>query len=135
MSEGRNERLVASLAMYDWAEVRWATDAFWLDLAENCRRRGIEAPAELDRDHPHQELCRDRSLVFGQVCGYQFAMELKEAVELVATPCYSVRGCTGTDYSSFLLVHRDSSYASIRDLRGAVAIVNSTVSLSGYSAF
>jgi ABC-type phosphate/phosphonate transport system substrate-binding protein len=135
MSAGGKERFAASLAMYDWEEVRWATDAFWMDLAENCRRRGIEAPAEFERDRAHLQLCRDPSLVFGQVCGYHYATELKGVVELVATPRYAARGCTGMDYSSFLLVHQDSSHASIRDLRGRVAIVNSTASQSGYSAF
>ena len=65
--------------MYDWVEVRWATDAFWVGLAGSCRRHGIDAPAELDRERPFQELCRDPMLIFGQACGYHYLVELRKS--------------------------------------------------------
>jgi hypothetical protein len=41
--------MIASLPMYDWPEVREATDAWWAGLARHLRDAGFEAPDRLTR--------------------------------------------------------------------------------------
>jgi hypothetical protein len=36
--------MIATLPMYDWPEVREATDAWWAGLARHLRGAGFEAP-------------------------------------------------------------------------------------------
>jgi len=46
-----NAQLVAALSMYDWPEVRGEVDAEWVQLRDELRSSGIEAPESLARAH------------------------------------------------------------------------------------
>ena len=117
--------------MYDWPEVRAATDALWSGIAAHMRTAGVEAPSGLERGLGLQELWRHPGLVLGQTCGLPYVLTLRGAVQLVATPRYSAEGCAGADYASAILVRADDSAADLEALDGRVAAINDPMSLSG----
>ncbi len=118
--------MIASLPMYDWPEIRKATDAWWKGLSHHL---GITA--ELDRGADYFAPWRRPDLVFSQTCGYPLTHEFKGLLKYVSTPHYAVAGCDGASYSSFILAREKLSPA---DLRGAVATVNNPDSMSGMLA-
>ncbi|MEZ5668565.1 MAG: PhnD/SsuA/transferrin family substrate-binding protein [Alphaproteobacteria bacterium] len=120
--------------MYDWPEVRWATDALWDSLAQRLRDAGIAAPAALDRSRPPERVWRDPGLVFGQTCGYPLVTTLWRRVALIAIPRYGVEGCDGAAYSSMIVVRADDPAAALADLDGRTAAINDAASLSGMLA-
>ena len=78
--------MIAALQMYDWPEVREATDLWWAGIA---RHLGIDVP--LSRPADFTAPWRRDDLLFGQTCGYPFTHALKGQVKLVATPHYACR--------------------------------------------
>ena len=120
--------------MYDWPEVAWATDALWRAVAERVNAAGIAAPAALDRSHDAEAVWRDPGLVLSQTCGLPFATRLRQAVQLVATPIYSVAGCEGPLYSSVVIARREEQGKALADFAGRRAAFNADDSLSGYVA-
>jgi ABC-type phosphate/phosphonate transport system substrate-binding protein len=126
---------VAALPMYDWPEIRAATDAFWRAVRGAAARRGLGLPATLDRARAPFDLWADPALVLGQTCGLPFVTRLRGKVRLLATPCYAATGCDGPRYASMIVVAKNSRYRRLEDLRGARAAYNATHSQSGYAAF
>lgn len=124
---------VASLPMYDWPEVTWATDVLWEAISERLERGGIKAPVMLSRARPVEEVWRDPGLVLSQICGYPYATRLKRTVRLVGTPVYAAEGCEGPLYSSAVVKRRGEAGRRLSDLSGRVAF-NAVDSLSGYVA-
>lgn len=121
--------------MYDWPEVRQATDALWAAIAGAVRARGLDAPETLDRTRPPEDQWRDPDLLFSQACGYPYATALRGTVRLVATPVYVAEGCEGPAYRSAIVVRSDDPARGLADLRGRTAAFNAPNSQSGYSAF
>jgi len=127
--------LVASLPMYDLAEVRTATDRLWRLLAAALRDAGVSGvPDALSRDEPYPEFLLRDDLLLSQTCGYPLVHAFKDSLRPVATPCYAVPGCTGAEYSSVVLVRAASDHQAMDSLRGGVCAVNSPASQSGYNA-
>lgn len=120
--------------MYDWPEVRPATDALWRAFAEALHRRGIAAPSALDRDGDRYAQWRDQALLLSQTCGYPYANTLKGSLRLVAVPVYTAEGCVGPTYRSVVVVRTDDPARGIADLRGRTVAYNAADSQSGYSA-
>ena len=50
---------------------------------------------------------------------------------LALKPVYRTPGCIGGSYRSFIVVHRESSAASLEDLRGARCTIDGVASQSG----
>lgn len=125
---------IAALAMYDWPEVAAANDALWEFLAARLRQAGIAAPTRLDRTLRHDQPWRLRHLLLAQTCGYPFVTQLRDKVQLVATPCYSAPGCAGADYCSVIVASRRSGIGSLAEIGATTAAVNSEQSQSGYWA-
>ncbi len=63
-------------------------------------------PAALERGRDRDEQWRSPDLLLSQTCGYPLTHALAGRVDLVATPCYGVRGCEGADYRSLVVVAR-----------------------------
>jgi ABC-type phosphate/phosphonate transport system substrate-binding protein len=126
--------LVASLPMYDWPEVAWATDALWTAVAARLRSTGIAAPAALDRSRPSEDVWLDPGLVLSQACGYPFSRRLIGKVRLVGTPVYEVEGCEGPYYSTVIVARRGEG-GGLSDFGDRRFAMNSDDSLSGYVAF
>jgi ABC-type phosphate/phosphonate transport system substrate-binding protein len=122
---------LAALPMYDLPAVRWATDALWAALAATLPG----APATLTRDRPAEAIWTDPDLLLAQTCGYPLVTTLAGKVQVVATPCYEAPGCEGPLYRSAIIVRRDNPAATLGDLRGRRAAVNSVTSNSGMNLF
>lgn len=119
--------MLASLPMYDWPEIRAATDAWWAGIA---RHAGLGFP--LSRVDDYAGHWRRDDLVFSQTCGYPFTHGLAENLTLVATPHYETEGCAGPDYLSFVFARERPEQLS--GLAGAIAAVNTPDSMSGMLA-
>lgn len=122
---------VASLPMYDWPEVRPATDAWWAALRDALRAQGIPAPDALSRDGDHWE---DPGLVLGQTCGLPFRRHLRGRVTLLGAPDYGLDGLAPGYYCSVLVVGRDDPAPDGAALRSARYAYNARLSQSGFAA-
>ena len=118
--------MIASLPMYDWPEVRQATDAWWAGLA-----RHFGVAASLDRGPDHTAPWHRSDLLFSQTCGYPFTHALRGKLRLVATPHYGAGGCNGPDYCSMILAREAGPPAAFR---GSRAAINHADSMSGMLA-
>jgi ABC-type phosphate/phosphonate transport system substrate-binding protein len=127
--------MIASLPMYDWPEVRQATDAWWAGLARHLRDEGFDAPDMLTRGGDSATTqWRRPDLVLSQTCGYPLMHDFKDRLEVLATPAYGVEGCSGPLYSSAIVVRSDAGISRLEDLKGATAAYNALDSLSGHLA-
>lgn len=123
-----------SLPMYDFPEIRAATDAVWAAIRARLVAGGIAAPAALDRRADHAAVWEAPDLLLSQTCGYPYVTRLRGRVRLVATPVYRAPGCEGPRYRSVLVVRADDPARGLADLRGRRAAVNAGDSQSGMSA-
>ncbi|MDP4824152.1 MAG: hypothetical protein NWR47_09420 [Aestuariivirgaceae bacterium] len=112
--------MIASLQMYDWPEIRDATDAFWHGLA-----RHMGEAVELARPADHKAPWRDPALLFSQTCGYPFTHEFAGKLTLLGTPHYAAEGCDGFTYCSFIFA---------RNSAPQIAVINDDDSMSGMLA-
>lgn len=118
--------MIAALQMYDWPELRAATDAWWAGLA---RHLGVDFPLSRPDDFTAPWFRDD--LLLGQTCGYPFTHALNGKVTLIATPHYAADGCAGADYRSILFAREKKPLAAYR---GGIAAVNTPDSMSGMLA-
>lgn len=118
--------MIASLPMYDWPEVRDATDRWWQGLS-----RYLGVKMGLDRSPDHFAPWRRPDLAFSQTCGYPFTHEFKGLLHYLATPHYAVPGCEAADYCSLIMARVNQPLAAFR---GGVAAVNNADSMSGMLA-
>ncbi len=128
-------RLLASLGMYDMAWLAASNRTIWAWLRDRLRASGVrEAPDTLEDHMPLWDIWRSPDLLLAQTCGYPL-LTLGDAVQMVATPTYDLRGCEGPLYRSLLVVAARVSAESIGELRGLRAAVNDWDSNSGMNAF
>ncbi len=73
-------------------------------------------------------------LLFSQTCGYPLIRELAGHVQLGRRSALQRTWLRRFEYSSALIVRRDSAFRSLADLRGKVAGFNERGSQSGYNA-
>src|SRR5262245_23896215 len=127
--------MIISLPMYDWPEIRWATDSWWAGLCGHFQGAGFRnLQKEHDRTTPlHDQWCSP-DLLFSQICGYPLLHQFDGLLELLGTPCYAAAGCQGAAYSSNILVRDDSPIWTVEELRGRTAAYNSSDSMSGHLA-
>jgi ABC-type phosphate/phosphonate transport system substrate-binding protein len=118
--------MIASLPMYDWPEVRDATDRWWRGIAGHL---GVSAP--LSRIEDHASAWRRPDLLFSQTCGYPFTHEFRGKLKLVAAPHYGADGCDGFNYRSIIFVREK---APLSAFSGSIAAVNAPDSMSGMLA-
>ncbi|CTQ54983.1 phosphate/phosphite/phosphonate ABC transporters, periplasmic binding protein [Roseibium album] len=134
---GKNHFAVR-LSMYDWPEVREATQHLETSLQDaisealGLNQSDIQAwPENMDLlaawSHP--------DVLLTQTCGYPLTHALKGRVRLIGAPHYAFSGCIGPRYCSQLVVRKDSRFDELEDLRGARAVFNGTDSQSGMNTF
>lgn len=119
--------MTISLPMYDWPEVREATDAWVQGI---MRHRG-QRDAAVNHDPDYFNGWRRDDLVFSQTCGYPFTHEFRGRLAYLATPHYAVPGCEGARYCSFVFARERLPLA---EFRGGRAAVNNPDSMSGMLA-
>ncbi|MCB1377729.1 MAG: PhnD/SsuA/transferrin family substrate-binding protein [Alphaproteobacteria bacterium] len=118
--------MIASLPMYDWPEIRAATDDWWKGIA---RHIGIDAA--LQRVENYASLWLSSDLLFSQTCGYPFTHEFAGKLTYVATPHYDADGCAGPNYRSIVFARE---MAPLESFRGCTVAFNSPDSMSGMLA-
>ncbi|MAS44484.1 MAG: phosphate ABC transporter substrate-binding protein [Rhodobacteraceae bacterium] len=123
----------AALPLYDWPELRDATDALWAALGARLREVGLPAPEALDRDTPAAALWADPQLLFSQTCGLPHVAGAARATRLICTPSYDAEGCGSGRYSSAIVARRGAA-ADLDALRGGRFAANGSDSLSGWAA-
>lgn len=112
--------------MYDYPEVRSATDAWWNGIARHAES---DLPLSRPDDFMAPWSCVD--LAFSQTCGYPFTHHFRGKLGLVGTPHYGVLGCEGFRYSSFVFAREARE---VSGYRGTTAAVNTPDSMSGMLA-
>ncbi|MBS0563347.1 MAG: PhnD/SsuA/transferrin family substrate-binding protein [Proteobacteria bacterium] len=125
--------MIATLAMYDWPEVRADTDRLWHHIRDGLRRRGVPAPDELTRGGDLWALWLDGGLVLGHTCGFPYRTRLHGKVALVGTPDYGLEGAPPGYYYSHLIVRRDETGAW-QDFLDRRLAMNGQDSQSGWAA-
>lgn len=125
-------RWKVALPMYNVSPaVREAYEALFDAVLDGLRAGGWRGQAELVRDPVLPELWRHPDLLFGQTCGYPYMTQLQGQVQLIATPSYAMPGCSGSDYSSAIVVRSKGYITRLADARGRIAAANDRHSNSG----
>ncbi|WP_417768253.1 phosphate/phosphite/phosphonate ABC transporter substrate-binding protein, partial [Stappia sp.] len=127
-------RPIAGLPMYDWPEVREATDALWAQLRAALEARGFAPPAALSRHLGLFDLWQDPGLLLGQTCGLPLVRHLADTVCVLGAPDHGVGGCPPGHYCSVVVVARESLATGLEDLRGTRLAFNHPGSQSGEGA-
>jgi len=125
---------IASLPMYDWPEIRPATDLVWSGIREQLETRGIAAPTALDRITDPEALWPDPGLVLSQTCGYPYATRLTGKVALVGTPAHAATGARRGHYFSVLIARKSDAPDDTGGLAGRRFAFNMAHSQSGFAA-
>jgi ABC-type phosphate/phosphonate transport system substrate-binding protein len=125
---------LAALPMYDWSEVRAATDRLWAALRDGLRAAGLPAPAALSRDVGLMAGWTDPGLVLGQTCGLPLVRELAGRVAVIGALDYALPGCPPGWYRSAVVVRADDPRGSLDAFRGARLAFNGLDSQSGYGS-
>ena len=124
---------VASLPMYGEIELRPVIEHWWTGLAGHLSEQGLaDVPDVLAWPEDIYRHWRSLDLLFSQTCGHPLVNMIAQDVQLIATPHYDVSRCEGPYYASHVLVHEESDFQGIDDLRGCRLAVNGTDSYSGY---
>jgi ABC-type phosphate/phosphonate transport system substrate-binding protein len=118
--------MLATLPMYDFPELREATDAFWAALAKEYGVSGV-----LTRDTDWTAAWRNPQLLFSQTCGYPFTHEFRGVLNYAATPHYAADGCEGPNYRSIVFAREQKPLAAFE---GTTAAFNNQDSMSGMLA-
>jgi len=122
----------ASLPMYDFPEVRAATDAWWAGVHKHMQRAGVsDAPADLLHDLPVKSLWQHKELFLSQCCGFDVVYGFKHSLDVLLITDWAVEGCHDGYYSSWIVVHEDSPYQHISELYNSEAVINGRESHSG----
>ena len=127
-------RPVAGLPMYDWPEIRIATDRLWAAIRDGIRASGVDAPEELSRDRTPMALWTDPGLVLGQTCGLPFTRDLRSRVALLGSPDFGVPGCAPGWYRSAVVARSDDPRGTLAEFAGARFAANERGSQSGWAA-
>lgn len=103
-------------------------------LAALMDQAGLEGVGDVVRDVSLPAFWQRSDMLFSQTCGYPYLHALTGRAALVATPCFDVPGCAGSDYASAFVVRADSGIRTLAEARGRVAAANDHHSNSGMNA-
>lgn len=123
---------IAGFPMYDFVEIRSATNDLWHALQNNLITLGLrDVPVSLVRPDDLQAFWSNTDLLIGQTCGYPFKTGVCGNARYVATPCYHTRFSKGPAHKSLIVVHQHSHIDSISDARGKICAINMADSNTG----
>lgn len=125
---------VAALPMYDWPEIRPATDRLWAACRDALRAAGLTAPDRLDRANGLAETWTRPDLVLGQTCGLPLVRQLQGRVTLLGAWDFGLPGCPPGWYRSAVIVRRSAPGTSLEAFRDATVAINGRNSQSGYAS-
>ncbi|SFI11987.1 PhnD/SsuA/transferrin family substrate-binding protein [Albimonas pacifica] len=95
----------AALPLFDWPELREATDGLWAAVSQQLEKAGIEAPP-LDRERRPEALWADPSLLLSQVDAQAHVAGAAAATRLICAPVYDAEGCGAGRVAAVFLVPR-----------------------------
>jgi len=121
---------LVQLAMYDWSEVRGATDKLWTQIHNALEYRGISSPEVLDRKQDPETGWGSPRLLLSQTCGLPLVQNLRDQVAVLGRFTYQNLPATG-DYHSVIVVRRSDSIDDPEALSGHRAAINHENSYSG----
>lgn len=124
--------MLATLPMYDWPEVRPATDRLWALIRDGLRAHGLEAPDALHRG-PRWNDWLAPDLMMSQTCGFPYRTMLHGKVELVGTPDYGLPDAPAGHYYSQLLTRKGDN-PDWQTYPGRTLAINGHDSQSGWAA-
>jgi ABC-type phosphate/phosphonate transport system substrate-binding protein len=131
-SPGSANRGKVSLPMYNLPEMRPLNAAFWGALRTELARCGLsDAPEALDFERRPVPAEIGEDTLFTQVCGYPLQTIYRQQATILGAPVYAAEHCSGAGHAGIFIVHRDSSYRQLADLRGCRFAYNSRHSNSG----
>lgn len=125
--------MIASLAMYDWPEVRDEHDRLWSLTRAALADKGVAAPEVLTRDGSLWDIWESPALILGQTCGMPYRTRLYGQVELVGTPDYALPGAGPGQYYSELISRADEPGEAVDFIDRTLAF-NAPDSQSGWAA-
>lgn len=125
--------MIASLAMYDWPQVRAEHDRLWSLIGGALRDEGIQGPARLTRDESLWEVWESPDLLLGQTCGMPYRTRLHGQVELVGTPDYALEDAPPGHYYSVFVTRKDEPGEAVDFIDRTLAF-NGQDSQSGWAA-
>jgi ABC-type phosphate/phosphonate transport system substrate-binding protein len=118
--------------MYNLPEMQGANSAFWAALRTELARLGIgDVPSSLDFTRKPVPALIESDTLFTQVCGYPLQTIYRGQAALLGAPVYTTAHCAGTTHAGVFLVHRDSKFQTLTDLKGCTFVYNSIHSNSG----
>lgn len=119
--------------MYDWPEVREATDELWHHLRDELRAAGFAAPADLHRG-PREVAWTSPALLVGQTCGLPFVQGVREHATVLGAWDHHLDGCSAGEYRSVVVARPGGAGGGIEGTRGGVVAFNAPDSQSGHAA-
>lgn len=125
--------MIASLAMYDWPQVRAEHDRFWSLIRAALAEEGIAAPPALTRDESLWTLWESPDLLLGQTCGMPYRTRLHGRVALVGTPDHGLPGAAPGWYYSVFVARADDP-GEAHDFIDRTLAFNGQDSQSGWAA-
>lgn len=125
--------MIASLAMYDWPEIRDEHDRFWTLIRAALADEGIAAPAALNREARLWAIWLSPDLLLAQTCGMPYRTRLHGHVSLVGTPDYALPDAPPGYYYSVFVTRADEP-GGVADFIDRTLAFNGQDSQSGWAA-
>lgn len=122
----------ASLPMYNLPEMQAVNSAFWHAVRTELMRGGLrDVPPCLELDRKPVPQAIEPETLLTQVCGYPLQTIYRGQATLLAAPVYAADHCVGASHTGVFVVHRDSAFHELADLKGCRFVFNSIHSNSG----
>lgn len=125
--------MIASLAMYDWPQVRAEHDRLWSLIRAALADEGIAAPPSLTRDESLWKIWESPDLLLAQTCGMPYRTRLHGRVALVGTPDHALPGAAPGWYYSVFVARADEPGEPV-DFIDRILAFNGQDSQSGWAA-
>lgn len=125
--------MIASLAMYDWPQVRSEHDRLWALIRTALADEGIAAPLALTRGGSLWKIWESPALLLAQTCGMPYRTRLHGRVALVGTPDYALPDAPPGHYSSLFIARADDP-GTAADFIDRTLAFNGQDSQSGWAA-
>lgn len=127
--------MIASLGMYDRAEVQPSNDRLWSLIRDGLCAAGLAAPDQLTRGSAaYWPAWQAQDLVLSQTCGFPYRAKLHGKVALIGTPDFGVQGCAPGYYRSVFVAAKSDPRRNVMQFNGARLAFNEDLSQSGWAA-
>jgi ABC-type phosphate/phosphonate transport system substrate-binding protein len=121
-----------SLPIYNLPEMQAVNADFWGAIRHELQRQDIKSlPDSLDFARRPVPERIERDTLLTQVCGYPLQTIYQGQAVLLGAPVYGAEHCVGPTHTGVFVVHRESTFAQLADLRGCNFVYNSRHSNSG----